>query len=61
MPPEVRFALRQPRNIARFENVTNNHLTLDDEELQVICTIIEAAIWYTVAEELEMGIYPKPM
>jgi hypothetical protein len=33
----------------------------DDEELQVICTIIEAAIWYTVAEELEMGICPKPM
>ncbi|CVK83482.1 uncharacterized protein FMAN_00914 [Fusarium mangiferae] len=33
----------------------------DDEELQVICNIIEAAIWYTVAEELEMGICPKPM
>lgn len=42
----------------------NNGLTrlsLDDEELQVICNIIEAAIWYTVAEELEMGICPKPM
>lgn len=61
MPPEVRFALRQSRNIAPFEDVTNSYLTLDDEELQVICTIIEAAIWYTVAEELEMGICPKPM
>lgn len=42
----------------------NNGLTrlsLDDEELQVICNIIEAAIWYTVAEELEMGICPKSM
>ncbi|CAG7557035.1 unnamed protein product [Fusarium equiseti] len=33
----------------------------DDEELQVVCNIIEAAIWYTVAEEFEMGVSPKPM
>ncbi|KAM5355988.1 hypothetical protein ACJ41O_002634 [Fusarium nematophilum] len=31
----------------------------DDEELQVVCNIIEAAIWYTVAEDVEMGICPK--
>ncbi|KAF4962999.1 hypothetical protein FSARC_8944 [Fusarium sarcochroum] len=31
----------------------------DDQELQITCSIIEAAIWYTVAEEVEMGIYPK--
>ncbi|KAJ3517573.1 hypothetical protein NM208_g14687 [Fusarium decemcellulare] len=31
----------------------------DDEELQVICNIIEAAIWYTVAEDVEMGIWRK--
>jgi hypothetical protein len=41
------------------EDMTNSNLKLDDEELQVICNIIEAAIWYTVAEELEMGISPK--
>lgn len=38
-----------------------NITKLDDEELQVVCNIIEAAIWYTVAEEIEMGISPKPM
>ncbi|RSM16076.1 hypothetical protein CDV31_004693 [Fusarium ambrosium] len=27
----------------------------DDEELQVICNVIEAAIWYTVAEDIEMS------
>ncbi|KAI8718812.1 hypothetical protein NCS52_00661200 [Fusarium sp. LHS14.1] len=26
----------------------------DDEELQVICNVIEAAIWYTVAEDIEI-------
>lgn len=41
----------------RMTNITK----LDDEELQVVCNIIEAAIWYTVAEEIEMGISPKPM
>ncbi|KAM0564168.1 hypothetical protein ACHAPJ_000377 [Fusarium lateritium] len=31
----------------------------DDQELQITCSIIEAAIWYTVAEEVEIGLYPK--
>jgi hypothetical protein len=26
----------------------------DNQELQVVCSIIEAAIWYTVAEDVEM-------
>lgn len=32
---------------------------LDDQELQVVCNIIQAAIWYTLAEEVEMGVYLK--
>ncbi|KAF4984179.1 hypothetical protein FZEAL_577 [Fusarium zealandicum] len=31
----------------------------DEQELQVIYNIIEAAIWYTVAEDVEMDICPK--
>ncbi|KAH7022844.1 hypothetical protein EDB80DRAFT_22163 [Ilyonectria destructans] len=31
----------------------------DDQELQVVCNIIQAAIWYTLAEEVEMGVYLK--
>lgn len=35
-------------------------LRQDDQELQVVCNIIEAAIWYTVAEDVKMDIYLKP-
>jgi hypothetical protein len=50
-------------NWQEVANINNGltRLSLDDEELQVICNIIEAAIWYTVAEELEIGICPKSM
>ncbi|KAF7546745.1 hypothetical protein G7046_g9214 [Stylonectria norvegica] len=32
----------------------------DDHELQVVCNIVEAAIWYTVAEDVELDMYLKP-
>jgi hypothetical protein len=57
----VRLAFRQSKYTQESEEMTDSDFKLDDEELQVICNIIEAAIWYTVAEELEMGISPKSM
>ncbi|KAK7427719.1 hypothetical protein QQZ08_005825 [Neonectria magnoliae] len=31
----------------------------DDQELQVVCNIIEAAIWYTLAEDVKMDAHAK--
>lgn len=55
MPPEVRTDKNDSFICYGYD--TNGHL--DESDLNIICQIIEAAIWYTMNQKVEIELPVK--